>query len=150
MSSECYTRRLFLIFKVNVSIVPTKMSISSHNIMVFSRTNTDDAVNKYRLQICYAYIDLLWLKTMELKQNNYILHLLLYLQLKSIPSSKESRMHVIVVHKIKIWIAKNNLNTQKTPEIHDGKLFPESKEKSVKLLSTLKVRKLKFHEEHIL
>lgn len=60
-------------------------------------------------------------------------------------------MHVIVVHKIKIWIAKNNLNTQKNnPEIHDGKLIPESKEKSVKLLSTLKVRKLKFHEEHIL
>lgn len=98
----------------------------------------------------HVHIDLLWLKIRELKQNNFILQLLLYLQLKSIPSSKESRMHVFGVHKIKIWIAKNNLNTQKkTPEIHVGKLIPKSKEKSVKLLSTLKVRKLKFHEEHI-
>ena len=45
---------------------------------------------------------------------------------------------------------KQSQHTKKNPEIHDGKLIPESKEKSVKLLSTLKVRKLKFHEEHIL
>lgn len=52
--------------------------------------------------------------------------------------------------KSKYELPKTISTHKKNPEIHDGKLIPESKEKSVKLLSTLKVRKLKFHEEHIL